>query len=208
MACHHKFKEYLDLDKLDFEPTTLIVGTFDPEWPATNTAEWFYGRTSDNYFWNVLPRLYGINSLANAGSADWKRFCREHKIALTDIISCIDDANPVNKEHNKMLGGYSDKAIVYNFDDHEYVDVVDLLKRHPSIKNVYITRGITEAFWRHAWNPVMRFCNSNEIRERKLLTPSDEVDYHHAAYNNEHPGNAIEKIEDYILMRWKEEWHF
>jgi len=45
MACNHKFIEYLNLENLDFEPTTLIVGTFNPEWPAGNQAEWFYGRT-------------------------------------------------------------------------------------------------------------------------------------------------------------------
>jgi len=57
MACNHKFKKYLKLEKLDFIPETLIVGTFNPAWPAGNYAEWFYGRTSNNYFWEVLPNL-------------------------------------------------------------------------------------------------------------------------------------------------------
>lgn len=29
MACTHKFHQYLNLNNLDFEPTTLIVGTFN-----------------------------------------------------------------------------------------------------------------------------------------------------------------------------------
>ena len=208
MPCDHKFKEYLDLDKLDFEPTTLVVGTFNPAWPASNNAEWFYGRTDESYFWHVLPRLYGTESLLDKRATEWKLFCKEHKIALTDLICCVEDANEGNKAHSKILGGYSDKALVYNFDDHEYVNIVNLLKRYPSIKQVYITRGVTEAFWRHAWNPVMRYCNANEIRERKLVTPSDEVIYHYNTYNNEHAGEEIPDIKDYILMRWREEWHF
>jgi hypothetical protein len=34
MACNHKFKSFLRLEKLDFKPETLIVGTFNPAWPA------------------------------------------------------------------------------------------------------------------------------------------------------------------------------
>lgn len=41
MACRHKFIDYLNLDNLDFDPTTLIVGTFNPEWPDGNHAECF-----------------------------------------------------------------------------------------------------------------------------------------------------------------------
>ncbi|MBD0333667.1 MAG: hypothetical protein ICV66_13555, partial [Chitinophagaceae bacterium] len=92
MACLHKFHLYLNLERLDFEPTTLIVGTFNPSWPATNTAEWFYGRTHDkqgtqnNNFWDVLPRLYGGDSLINKTPTEWKTFCHNKQIAITDII--------------------------------------------------------------------------------------------------------------------------
>lgn len=39
MPCNHKFLEFLNLEKLDFTPTTLIVGTFNPEWPDTNQGK-------------------------------------------------------------------------------------------------------------------------------------------------------------------------
>ncbi len=147
MACLHKFHNNLNLEQLDFEPTTLIVGTFIPEWPAGNPAEWFYGRTANNYFWHVLPKLYGEESLINVTPDEWKQFCKDKKIAITDIISSIDDADPDNTEHNKALTNYADKAIVHNFDDFVFVNIVQILRRHPSIKNVYLTRGITgEAF--------------------------------------------------------------
>jgi hypothetical protein len=207
MACQHKFHNDLKLDRLDFEPTTLIVGTFNPEWPATNTTEWFYGRTADSIFWNVLPRLYGEKSLLDATPAEWKQFCHDEKIAFTDLISSIDDADPANREHQKMLGGFSDSALVYNFDDFEFVDVVRLLSNNPSITNVYFTRGITEAFWKHLWGPVMHYCNHNSIHERRLVTPSGDAHDQHEQYNKHNPDAQISLLEDYVLMKWQSEWH-
>jgi hypothetical protein len=212
MPCDHKFKNELNLERIDFEPTTLIVGTFVPGWPA-NTADWFYGRTRDadgnmiNNFWDVLPRLYGEQSLIDAGPQEWKQFCREKQIALTDLISSIDDADADNAAHNKVFAGFADKALIFNFDDFVFVNIVQLLRRHPSIKNVYLTRGITESFWKHLWNPVIQYCSLNNIRERRLLTPAGPDLYEHTAYNNEHPNWPIPLLQDYILMRWKQEWH-
>ena len=208
MPCDHKFKTYLELERIDFKPTSLIVGTFNPAWPAANTDEWFYGSTANNFFWDVLPRLYAEKSLINARPAAWKQFCQSKQIAITDIISSIDDAGNDNAEHIKILAGFADKAIVYNFDDFVFVNIVQVLQRHPSIKNVYFTRGITEAFWRHLWNPVMQYCSLNGLHERRLLTPSANALYQQGAYNNENPGNMIPLLEDYILMKWQQEWHF
>jgi hypothetical protein len=213
MACNHKFQSYLHLEKLDFEPTTLIVGSFIPEWPE-NMAEWFYGRIYDvdgkrvNCFWDILPRLYGEQSLIEAGADEWKQFCRRHKIAVTDLISSIDDAEPDNRKHTAMLASLADNAMFYNFDDFVFVNIVQLLQRHSSIRNVYLTRGVTEAFWKHAWNPAMRYCNLNHLHERRLLPPSTSDLYQHTLHNTENPDNQIPLVEDYILMRWKKEWHF
>lgn len=197
MPCHHKFEHYLGLETIDFEPETLIVGTFNPALPAGNPSEWFYGRPG-NYFWDVLPRLYGSPSLMGGAPAEWKQFCRQHRIALTDLISCIEDADTTNLKHNKILAGFSDDAIAYNFDDFVYVDVAGLLRRHPSIRNVYLTRGITEAFWRHLWNPVMHYCDVHKLHERKLLTPSGSDFYQQA------PGTLPQ---DHVLLKWQQEWH-
>ena len=207
MACNHKFLDYLNLERLDFEPSTLIIGTFNPEWPVSNTAEWFYGRTAGNYFWDILPRLYKAESLIGATSSEWKQFCHDNKVAITDLFRAADDADPQNPEHHKILGGFSDNAIIHNFEDLSYVNIVQLLRRHPSIKNVYLTRGVTEAFWRHLWNPVTHYCNHNNIHERKLITPTREASYQHEAYNIQNPENQIPLLEDYLLMRWRQEWH-
>ena len=213
MPCNHKFKNDLSLDRLDFVPTTLIVGTFNPEWPANNTSEWFYGRTRDangnrsNNLWDVLPRIYDEPGLIDASPREWKQFCHRKQIAFTDIISAIDDADANNPEHIKVLTGYDDKAIAWNFDDFAFVNIVQLLRHHPTMKNVYLTRGITEAFWRHLWNPVMQYCNLNGLHERRLLSPSGNSLYQHELHSHENPDDMIPLLEDYILMRWKQEWH-
>ncbi len=207
MSCAHKFLSYLELERLDFEPTTLVVGTFIPEWPEEPT-EWFYGRTAHNYFWDILPRLYGEESLINASPNEWKRFCRNKQIAITDLFKSIDDADPNDPEHRKMLGSLSNNSIIHNFEDINYVNILQLLRLHPAIKHVYLTRGVTEAFWRHLWNPVTHYCNHNGVRERKLLTPSRDAAYQHEAYNGQNPQNKIPLLEDYLLTRWQQEWHF
>jgi len=212
MSCNHKFINDLNLERIDFKPTTLVVGTFYPEWPA-NSIDWFYGQTHDtnnkrsNHFWDVLPKIYGERGLIDATPAEWNQFCRRQQIAITSLIRCIDDADPENPEHNKILAGFDDQAIVYNFDDFVFVNILQLLRQHPTIKNVYLTRGITEAFWRHIWNPVMQYCSLNHLHERRLLPPSGHSLYQHEAYNSEHPGKQIPLLEDYILMRWQQEWH-
>jgi hypothetical protein len=206
MPCNHKFLNYLNLQLLDFEPTILIVGTFSPEWPASNTAEWFYGRTASTCFWEVLPRLYGEKSLNAEGPAAWKQFCHDKKIAITDLISDIDDADPANRGHQKMLGGFSDNAIIHNFEDLNYIDIVDLLRRHPSIRQVYLTRSVTDAFWRHQWNPVAHYCNRNGIYAGVLLTPFDDAAEHQEEYNSHNPDAQIPVLADYVLMRWQQVW--
>ena len=67
MACRHKFHHFLSLNNLDFEPTTLIVGTFNSGWVnLNNNATWFYGRIRNNYFWDVFPRIYENLSLRDS----------------------------------------------------------------------------------------------------------------------------------------------
>lgn len=206
MACKHKFYEYLNLESLDFEPRTLIIGTFNPAWPEANTARWFYGRTSKNSFWEVLPRLYGEESLINTENAAWKQFCNHHKIAITDIIASIKDADPANTEHQKVLRSYSDLGISKHFKEFELVSLTELLKAHPSIKSVYITRGDTDSFWKQKLAGVKEYCQSNGIKYQTLLTPSGFAYFQYGKYKKQNP-TITKTQDDFILMRWRELWH-
>ncbi len=215
MPCHHKFQSYLNLERLDFEPTTLIVGTFNPEWPAANLATWFYGRitggindhNSGNHFWAVLPRIYGRDSMKIAANKQqWKAFCKENKIAITDLISTIVDADSNNNAHQQLLQGYSDTAIAENFNEFKFTDIVGLLEQHPSIRNVYLTRGTGQTFWNNLWQPVTAYCNLHRITCNTLMTPSDNVRFQLGPYNALHPEQKLNR-EDFIYMYWQQKWH-
>jgi hypothetical protein len=208
MPCIHKFSDYLYLNKVDFEPETLIIGTFNPSWPQNNYANWFYGRTDKNNFWDVLPRLYSNTSLINNSHNDWKLFCSKNKIAITDLIYSVDDALPDNKEHQKWLSDYSDKNIAEKFHRHTCVDIISLIAKYSSIRNVYLTRSANEKFWKEKWKPIAKYCSEKNIASTCLLTPSGYAFYQLGAYNNKNPSKRIEKLEDYILREWKAKWHF
>jgi len=222
MACLHKFFDYLELQKgylnsevdhLDFKPTTLIVGTFNPSWPTNNKAEWFYGRTHDengnqnNNFWDVLPRIYGNRSLIENSFKEWKKFCCYNKIALTDFIYSIEDAEIENAEHEKYLKTYSDRNISTKFKNHKILNVVKLLQQNSSIKNIYFTRGANEIFWRKLWEPVSKYAKQNDLHHQTLITPSGYAFYQQARYNNQNFSNQIKKLSDFILFKWQQRWH-
>ena len=204
MPCNHKFLEFLHLEKLDFESTTLIVGTFNPS-IEENKAGWFYGRYENN-FWDVLPRLYGENSMRSSSPSDWKVFCKRHKIAITDLISCIEDADHRNSEHSALLRTYSDSSITKKFKQHTTVKIDELLNANPSIKNVYMTRGISDTFWKKLWKPVEQYAKKTGINENKLLTPSGYAFYQLGRYNKRNPNHTL-KLENFILEKWREKWH-
>ena len=213
MPCTHKFADYLNLDHLDFKPTTLIVGTFNPSWDNIgNNANWFYGRTHDNNgnqknnFWDVLPRIYNQPSLINGTPNDWKQFCSDHLIAITDIISNIEDANQNNPAHVNLMRGFADDEIASNFYDFEIVNLVRILRDNPTIRNVYVTRGISESFWKNKLWSLKKYCEADNISLTSLITPSGFAFLQQGKYNRLNPNNQL-NLPDYILMRWQAVWH-
>ena len=205
MACQHKFQKDLIPD-LDFNPETLILGTFNPEFPKSNKAEWFYGRLENN-FWDVLPRLYNEKSLRCKSVSDWKSFCKKHKIVISDLIECIKDADENNLEHLRLLSNFSDKNISESFYEHTFTDINRLLMKYTSIKYVYLTRGLGDTFWKKAWNSIISNVDTNKkIVFKTLITPSGYARFQQGVYNKKNPQETL-SIEDYILMRWEKEWH-
>lgn len=205
MPCKYKFFDYLNLDKLTYTPQTLIVGTFNPSWPEENNAKWFYGRTENNYFWEVLPKIYDEESLIKAGPKEWKAFCEKHKIAITDLISCIQDADEANPKHHKILKSNSDSGIVDNFSKIENIEIVTLLQKYPSIASVYLTRGCSESYWKNQWAPVVKYCTGNKSKCETLLTPSGNARFQLGIYKKQNPSSSL-GLADFILMKWRERW--
>lgn len=207
MSCHHKFATHLNLKHLDFAPTTLIVGTFNPEWPESNTASWFYGRTEKNFFWDVLPKIYGENSLLSATNSDWKAFCKRKTIAITDLITSVKDADENNHVHLKSIKGYSDNAIAKKFSEHILTNVASLLQQHPTIQNIYFTRSANDTFWKKIWQPIKDYASLNNLHLDCLMTPSRYAFYQYGKHKKLNIETKITSLEDFILMKWQEKWH-
>lgn len=204
MPCRHKFYEdlYIEYAK-DWKPTTLIVGTFNPEWPEKNYAQWFYGRTENNLFWTVLPGVYNQQSLICSNKDSWFSFCKENKIALTDLISCIKTADVSNEDHYSIVASYSDASIAKHFsqnEDLELVDIVNILKENPSIKHVYLTRSANSGLWKKLWEPVREYCIQNGINVNELLTPSG---YARIKYFKENR-SQFDTLSSFIISKWND----
>jgi hypothetical protein len=211
MPCDHKFIKDLNLQNLDFDPEVLIVGTFNPAWPVNNSAQWFYGRTKNNYFWNVLPALYQLKGMRNISleyqPSAWKAFCRARKIAITDLVSAINDADELSNPHQLLLGDYTDTNIVNNFNDFDLTNLIKILQQFPSIRSVYLTTKAQISFFNEIWNEIERYCKINSIHCRRLLTPSGRARYQiPAGYIPRFP-IYTGVLANYILENWYDEWH-
>lgn len=208
MPCNHKFSEYLNLNNLDFEPTTLIVGTFNPSWPEGNQAEWFYGRTARNYFWDVLPRLYGKESLRKSNKKEWVSFCKENGILITDLITTIQDADEENKEHREILKSYLDTSIADYFNDFSFTDIESILNRYPTIKNIYLTRNEGVELFDVEWNKIKVLVSNKEgYHIKNLLTPSASARFQIKEYKINNPNDKT-PLRNFIFEVWEKNWHF
>tara|TARA_R110000744_G_scaffold68927_2_gene140131 strand:- start:2084 stop:2707 length:624 start_codon:yes stop_codon:yes gene_type:complete len=206
MACNHKFLKYLNLEKLDFQPELLIVGTFNPEWPENNYAEWFYGRTNNNYFWDVLPRMLGQQSLRkNTNHLDWKSFCSKNKIAITDLISSIDDADKNNEKHFDVISKFLDTEFADTFDNFKITRVLEILIKNPSIKKVYFTRNKGVELFDNEILKIHDYCKNNEIYFSYLLTPSANARFQMSGYEPKNP-NLKRSLANFIFENWLENW--
>ncbi len=121
----HRFRN--ELEDLEQHPKEghyhlLVVGTFNPEDvpDISNHAKWFYGRC-DNRFWYLLPRMMGLDSLhiyenhdhsLNQLAVEWRNFCTEHRIILTDIYKSIE-ADIVNFDDKDILNPAAHEAFNY-----------------------------------------------------------------------------------------------
>lgn len=207
MPCYHKFQKYLNLDRIDFEPEVLIIGTFNPAWPQGNNAEWFYGRTRNNYFWDVLPRIYDGNiNLRKQGAHTWKTFCHDNGIALTDIITSINDAVEENEKHHEILKTYLDQTIADYFQDFTFTNIVDLLAHYPTISSVYFTRQPGINLFDQQWELVKEYAAENGKNAINLMTPSASARFQIGQYRRDNPKDKT-PLRNFIFREWDNAWH-
>lgn len=205
MACLHKFYNYLNCDNLDFQPRFLIVGTFNPEWPEDNYAEWFYGRTNNNYFWETLPRIFHEESLRNLNHNDWKLFCSRNQIAITDLITSINDADEANLIHFEVISNFIDTEFANTFNNFEMTNILGILENNPSIEKVFFTRNRGVQLFDNQIEEINEFCINHEIQFSYLITPSKNARFQMRGYIPQIP-NLERNLSNFIYEKWLENW--
>ena len=201
MACPHKFIDDLTLTNIDFVPTKLIVGTFNPGWDCLgNRAQWFYGRTQNNYFWDLLPQLFEHKPMRNMSPVEWKAFCSKYGVALTDLITSINDADISLEGHRELLKTYDDTKIS-KFSQFTFTDISKLLENNPTITEVYLTRqSDSGGFWDKLWSPIAEGCLARKIRCEMLRSPSKSSRFFMTK-------GSGQKLPDFIFGDWIEKYY-
>ena len=206
----HKFIEDLDFNNVTWEIKTLFVGTFNPGCCEANenTADWFYGRTQLNMFWNTVGFLYENNPMlgSNGNQERFKKFCEKHGIACTDLIKKIVNIDLQNvTDKNDLCAGFSDKKLE-NFIIAEKVlstNVAELIANSPKLKNlkcVYLTRRTANNPWNRLWNPIVNACNQRKIYTSKLVTPGG---FNYFQFNTNFPRTAENLAEIWIRNEFR-----
>src|ERR1700748_2304052 len=122
MPCFHKFfghPHHMVGDNgllPNWDADTLIIGTFNPsnEWVPHNPANYFYGRS--NYFWKTLPAFACEEIIGNDNVAEQITFLQRKRIAITDLLISINDADINNVHHLNWIGNYLDNNFA-NFNE-------------------------------------------------------------------------------------------
>ncbi|MDG1277004.1 MAG: hypothetical protein P8O16_06960 [Algoriphagus sp.] len=174
MPCDHRFINDLQLQYVDWEVRTLFIGTFNPAWIfPNNNAEWFYGRTARNDFWGILPTIHTGHSLIPGTPEDWKNFCRDNHIGITDIINSLNDADENNPLHVEMIQNFADDQLT-EFGI-ELTDIPALLEEHQSIQQICLTRKTLPNPWNILFQPTFEWVANHperDIQIKKLRSPS------------------------------------
>src|SRR5690606_37378033 len=112
-----------------------------------------------------------------------KNFCQNNHIGLTDIISCVNNADFDNQEHQELLTvGFKDDNLdkrlnaqyVFdlNFNTEQLFELID--NNMNSLKGVFFTRSTNQGIPRiwQQWLNVSEYCENLNIYTQALPTPS------------------------------------
>jgi hypothetical protein len=178
--CTHKFIHDLQLEYVNWEVNTLFIGTFNPGCcdEEDNEATWFYGRTQNNMFWDTLGYIYENNPLlGQQGNPEvWLAFCKRNKLAVTDLISEINNVNLNGQDYEDLCNGFSDARLEPYILNGQAIstEIENLINNSRKLKNlkcVYFTRRTTNGTWNILWNPIHQICNQKGVHLARLTTP-------------------------------------
>ena len=153
----HKFRNYQPSKYTE----TLFLGIFIPD---HSEVDFFYGR-SRNFFWHLLPKCWGMESMLDSPLSGKQQIIASHQIDFADLIEALDV--PEGEEDN------SDDTFI---DSHveQWKDIIGLIDSLPNLKNVYFTRKTFNNIprIRIQVTSISKHCKEKGIRICKLETPA------------------------------------
>ena len=149
--------------------------------------------------------MFNEPSLRQAGPKEWKNFCQQKKVVITDLIASINDAEEKNPVHFEVISKFKDLEFAKTFDEFKKTGVLDLLLNYTNIKAVYYTRQPGVELFDAEINKVMEHCKQNGIYFSHLLTPSASARYQMGGWKPKDP-NLKRSLANFIYERWWENW--
>lgn len=103
----------------------------------------------------------------------WIDFCRRNHLAVTDILSSIDNADEMDPNHQRIICKYKDDDL----EDFESTlnDIPQILEQHKAIKQICLTRQTLLEFWEDCFIDTFLWQQNNPDRNlqiRLLRSPS------------------------------------
>ncbi len=142
---------------------TLIIGTFNPDTPD-NKADFFYGR-SQNYFWRLLPTVYGVADLKKAPKEEKLDFIKEYK---TDLIDLIKEVKVDEGEEANYDDCYIDCRVT------DWKDIIGVIDTLTNLKRVCFTRKTFSDIpaMKKRIDAIKEHCKEKGISFEALITPA------------------------------------
>jgi hypothetical protein len=180
MPCNHKFFGHplhlVGQNGLlpNWEAETLIIGTFNPsnEWVPDNQADYFYGRS--NFFWKVLPVFACEEVINNNNVIEQIDFLQRNRIAITDLLISIDDADIDNLQHIDWIGNYLDNNFA-NFNGLTW-NLLNIFQyiQDKNISAVYFTKLGNNPPFGAQISAIENYCDQHAIINHRLHTPTGQ----------------------------------
>jgi hypothetical protein len=185
MPCNHKFLNhnfhYENSLFPNWNAETLIIGTFNPsnDFHSENTANYYYGRSK--YFWKLLPIFNGRVPILENEIDNQREFLVNNKIALTDLLISINDANVENQIHINRIKTVKDIDIELFNDFTWNTDNIKEFIVKNNIQQVYFTflsninkQNVLFNTFEFQTRLIESFCLSRNISTYRLHTPSGQ----------------------------------
>lgn len=177
MPCIHRFLgKYIDNSLFpNWDYDYLFIGTFNPGWTFEKgqNAKYFYGRTRNNYFWDLVPEIWDGVKMRKMDFKRWEDFLKKNRIGVTDIIKKIIDADYTNSIHVEKLFKKTDtglvtfKKICWNTDE-----IITRIISKEKLKAIFFTNQKSPDIIEAEIREIEQVAIQNKIPFVRLVTPS------------------------------------